>query len=364
MDLIVDGIIYYYQKYGGISRIFTEVLPQLCNLEPDLNISLLTHPQGSSENLPEHSQIILHSLPNFFRYFRPHRLWNPYYPLLSQLAARSILGCSKGKIWLSTYYTSPICWEGPKVVFVHDFIFEKFRLSYWLNDLSQIDIWIRNKAVAIAGATRNDLFDIYDGPRHKTSVVYLAPKPLFTLLDGVQKSFQGKFILYVGARGHYKDFDTFLRTYAVWPGRFDIELICVGGGKWTEQERQFIVQYGLSNRISLLHHVNDQDLCQLYNEALAFINSSKYEGFGLPLLEAMACGCPIVASRIPSSVEVARDIPFYFTPGNIEELIVALDQVVAKGRTLSRTEEGLALTRQFSWKNTAGKILKIFRSLD
>jgi glycosyltransferase involved in cell wall biosynthesis len=114
----------------------------------------------------------------------------------------------------------------------------------------------------------------------------------------------------------------------------------------------------LGNQITLFPQVDELHLCRLYNQASAFIYTSQYEGFGIPLLEAMACGCPVIASKIPSSVEVAGDIPIYFTPGNMDELIVALDQAVNEGPTSPRTAEGLALVRQYSWENTARDFLQ------
>ena len=238
MELIVDGIVYFYQKYGGISRFYTETLPLMCNLKPDLNITLLTHPNVSMESLPVHEHIFFRSIPDVYRYIRPHRFWHKYYSQLCQLAARPFLGRSKGKIWLSTYYTSPIAWVGPQIVFAHDFILEKYRTRYWQNELSYADETIRMKATAIAKAdlvicisetTRQDLLKLYQIPFHKTAVVHLAYKSSFTLIYGMRDQQMGKYILFVGNRGYYKDFDLLLRSYANWPGRFKINLVCVGG---------------------------------------------------------------------------------------------------------------------------------------
>jgi len=372
MDLIVDGIIYLYQKYGGISGLFTEILPRICNLEPELTTTLLTHPKGTPDNLPRHERIIIRSIPDVYRYIRPHRFWHTYYSQFCQLAARPLLGRSKRKIWLSTYYTSPIAWSGPQIVFAYDFIYEKYRTLYWHNELSYADELIRNKVAAIANAdlvicisetTRQDLLELYHVPFHKTAVVHLAHKSSFTLMDQISDKQKEKCILYVGNRNKYKDFDILLRSYANWPSRFEIGLVCAGGGDWTDPEKQELSRYGLDNQVTLFPQVDDLHLCRLYNQASAFIYPSQYEGFGIPLLEAMACGCPVIASRIPSSVEVAGDVPNYFTPGNMDELIAALDRAVSEGRTSLRTAEGLAIVRQYSWENTALGFLQAFRSL-
>jgi len=373
LDLIVDGIIYLNQKFGGISRIYTETLPRLCDLEPELTITLLAYPKVSPERLPQHKRITLRSIPDVYRHIRPYRFWRPYYSQLSKLATRALLGRSKGKIWCSTYYTSPIAWAGPQVFVAYDFVYEKYRQEYWQNELSGADKVIQNKAAAISKAdlviciseaTRQDLMELYHVPDHKAVVVHLAHKSSFTLLDEAVDLQKDKFLLYVGNRIRYKRFDILLRAYANWPSRFKIGLVCVGGGEWTDPEKQELSRYGLDNHVTLLPQVDDQHLCRLYNQASAFIYPSQYEGFGIPLLEAMACGCPIIASRIPSSVEVAESVPFFFTPGNLDELLVALDQAMSEGRSTPRTTEGLALARHFSWENTARGFLQALRALE
>jgi glycosyltransferase involved in cell wall biosynthesis len=372
LELIVDGIIYLYQKYGGISQLYTEILPRLCELDPELTITLLIHPYGSPDCLPQLERIIHQSIPDVYRFFRPHRFWNHYYSQLCQLAVRAFLGKSKGRIWMSTYYTVPIAWAGSQVFVAYDFIYEKYRTKYWQNELSSADETIRNKKNAISKAdlvicisetTRQDLMELYHVPIHKTAVVHLAHKSSFTLMDGISNEQKDKFILYVGNRYKYKDFDLLLRSYANWSGRFEIPLICAGGGEWTDLEEQSIIHYGLDKRVSLFPQVDDLNLCKLYNQASLFIFPSQYEGFGIPLLEAMACGCPVIASRIPSSIEIAGDIPIYFAPGNMDELMGALDQAISEGRITPRTIEGLELVRQYSWEITAQGFLKAIRSV-
>jgi alpha-1,3-rhamnosyl/mannosyltransferase len=101
----------------------------------------------------------------------------------------------------------------------------------------------------------------------------------------------------------------------------------------------------------------------LYNQAAAFVHPSLYEGFGIPLLEAMACGCPVVASRIPTTREVAGDCPIYFDPMQPDELITALDVALAEGRNSERVRRGLEWVKQYSWDRTARETLQVYRAL-
>ena len=108
---------------------------------------------------------------------------------------------------------------------------------------------------------------------------------------------------------------------------------------------------------------DDKGLCKLYNGAAAFIYPSLYEGFGIPLLEAMSCGCPIIASRIPSTLEVAKDVPIYFEPLEVEQLLAALNQILEEGRESDRVRRGHQVTQEYSWNKTAQETLGVYQSL-
>jgi predicted O-methyltransferase YrrM len=99
----------------------------------------------------------------------------------------------------------------------------------------------------------------------------------------------------------------------------------------------------------------------LYNEAAAFVYPSYGEGFGIPLLEAMACGCPVVASDIPSSREVAGDCPLYFAPSEPESLSDIFSAVLGESRDSKRVREGLLLANGYSWDKTAAQTLDVYR---
>ena len=127
-------------------------------------------------------------------------------------------------------------------------------------------------------------------------------------------------MLYVGRRSHYKNFSTLLQAYSVWKHRNEITLAAVGPPGSRVEEQQ-LAKLGIHDRVHYLTNVNDEELCLLYNEAIAFVYPSLYEGFGVPLLEAMASGCPIIASRIPATIEVAGECPVYFEATEVGSLL-------------------------------------------
>ena len=134
----------------------------------------------------------------------------------------------------------------------------------------------------------------------------------------------------MGTRGQHKNFLLLLEAYARWDRRSELSLVAVGA-PWSNDEVHHLEIRGVSDRVHLLTDVDDERLCRLYNCAAALVYPSLYEGFGVPLLEAMACGCPIIASRIPSTIEVAGECPIYVEPTEPEDLIEAFDTAVAEG---------------------------------
>jgi len=117
---------------------------------------------------------------------------------------------------------------------------------------------------------------------------------------------------------------------------------------------------GIQNRVHLLTDVDDEELCRLYDQADAFVYPSLYEGFGIPLLEAMACGCPVVASRIPSTIEVAGMCPVYFESAEVESLLAAFDMALSEGRDSERVRSGFERVKSYSWDKTAKQTLEVY----
>jgi glycosyltransferase involved in cell wall biosynthesis len=120
---------------------------------------------------------------------------------------------------------------------------------------------------------------------------------------------------------------------------------------------------GLNDLVVHAGSLDDLGLNQLYNNASALVFPSLIEGFGLPLLEAMACGCPIAASEIPSTTEVAGDCPVYFDPHDPLSLTNALNRVVSEGRDSFRVGAGLQRSGMYSWDRTARAYLDVYEGL-
>jgi glycosyltransferase involved in cell wall biosynthesis len=343
MRIVVDGVIYETQSHGGVSRVFNEILPRLGNLEPGLNISILS------------PNVVKQALPN--------------HPVIKRASLKDI---DTSGIWHSTYYTQPRSWKGPKVVTVHDMTYEYMEREF---NRPSDELFRKQKAqcvrdadavICVSETTRKRVQEIYRIRPERLWVIPHGVSQSFRLLDTSTSSaddpFKTPFFLYVGGRSkRYKNFMTLIDAYHKWSGNQDVALL-VAGKPWTKNEKKKIEHLNLTH-LHLLNDVQDEALCRLYNQAQALIHPSLDEGFGIPLIEAMTCGCPIIASRIPATLEVAGDCPIYFNPNRSDELIQAMDQVIQEGRSSERVKRGFARKEAFGWEKSALQTLDVYQKL-
>ena len=365
--ITVDGIIYELQAQGGISRVYNELLPRLCDL--GASVRLLTAPAQALQPVPGidfvHAGLSVQAVPRGGRGAAGRAL--------AGLRRQALLGTGSGQIWHSTYYTLPRLWRGPQAVTVYDMVHERFPDLFPtpaeddFRRLKRRCVLAAEAVVCISEATRADVLRVYGLAPEKTHVVPLAHSAVFqpgsadtpaAILPGGRP-----FLLFVGRRSHNKNFAALLRAYSRWPGRNRVDLIAVGGEPWTGEEASFLETHGLGDQVHHRPVVDDRELCRLYQSAAAFVYPSLYEGFGIPLLEAMACGCPVVASHIPSTLEVAGDCPVYFDLSDDDSLAGALQTAWDEGRGAARCLRGERRAAQYSWQATAEKMLDVFRAL-
>jgi len=372
MNLVIDSIVYNIQKFGGISRMFNELIPRLLSLEPNLN---LIYYKGKPVKgaLPSEDLARLIDVSRVDKIFRPWRLWHNSYPNIKGSLAKMTMGGTRNKIWHSTYFTELPGWQGKVVVSVHDFAYPIYTEIFNDNRSDQVrqqmedSIAHADRVICISKSTMQELQRFYPKTdNEKLRVVHLGRSEKFKVLSEDELPLSNHlpypFLLFVGKRGHYKNFSALVEAYAAWSENKEIHLIVVGP-KWSEEEKCLFRNEDWFLHVHNLGGVGDDLLIALYNQAKALVWPSLNEGFGLPLLEAMSCRCPIVASRIPVSMEVAGDIPLYFEPGSVDSLINALDQSLQLERLSDRLTQGEIRAREFSWEKAAIKWLDIYREL-
>jgi glycosyltransferase involved in cell wall biosynthesis len=377
VHIVVDALIFQKAPHGGIARLYRELLPQLCALDPELTVELFS--DGPLRGaLPQHARIRLRKLPPVHPTLRPQgRLRKLLYPLrrvagrVWQKARQGYLGDGGGAIWHSTYFTLPGRWAGPQIVTVHDLVPENFP-AFFDDPLEEAGRQQKRRCIEAADAiicvsevTRRLVQAEYRPAVERLYTIHHAPGPAFRRLPPDPGSIFGAppspFLLYVGSRVHYKNFSTLLEAYAGWERRAQVPLVCVGS-PWTEAELRRLRAFGVNGLVTQMSGVDDATLCRLYNRALALVFPSLEEGFGLPLVEAMACGCPIVASYIPSTLEVCADIPIYFDRIDAVACRAALEQARLEGRGSERARRGLAWVQRYSWEQTARLTLDVYRT--
>lgn len=374
LRVAVDGVIYSYQQHGGISRILSSVLPRLCALDEDLRIELWSW-KKLAQPVPEHRHLTHRRVPSLptSRKSRPAAVQR----FLRRLSARAneqlrrrTVAASDADLWHATLYWHPPGWRGRIVTTVYDLKEELFpQLGERRAELLRYKrdaILAADHILCISETTRRDLISCYDIAPRRLSVTPLAIEPdvyRATGATGVSDlGVTGPFILFVGRRDPFKNFDLLMEAYRRWHRRPEIRLV-LAGPPLLASERRKLEDRGIGDRLVHLPEASDSILARLYRSAEALVYPSLYEGFGLPLLEAMACGCPLVAARIPSSTELASGVAVFFEPAEPDSLVEALEAAVTEGRASPRVAEGLARSARYSWDETARSTLEIYRKV-
>ena len=167
----------------------------------------------------------------------------------------------------------------------------------------------------------------------------------------------------MGNRYTYKNFKKLFEALCPVFETSNIHLICAGGGPFTDQEKEMIGKH--RDRVHQ-YSMSDADLQKAYSDALCFVFPSMYEGFGLPVLEAFECGCPVVMSNTSSLPEVGGDAADYFDPMDVESIREAVESVINRGDE-NRSEEALKKRMEqagkFTWNKAADRLYECYKGV-
>lgn len=384
MKVLFDHIVFQKQKMGGVSKALTEMIR---NLPPDI-IPVLAVKQSENVYLKENPQLAQGmegprlTIDNFLggKAFRGRtRLYGilsgagliPSMEAVNMKTCKALMKSGAYDVLQPTQYDSYFLKynKKPFVFIVHDLVPELFP-QYYPSDFPDIkvrDILVRkaDKIVAISDNTKADILARWDIPEEKVAVVHWgAPDVSATVFKRIVPY---KYILFVGERSRYKRFGFFVRqASSFFCNHPDIDLICTGR-PFSDQEKAFLDNLGLRGRFHQMS-VSSEDLFSLYHFAFCFVFPSEYEGFGLPTLEAMACGCPVVLSDSSCFSEIGGDAALYFETSpdggesNLVERLESLASLSDAGRE-AMTTGCLERAAKFTWKETAQKYADIYRNL-
>jgi mannosyltransferase len=265
-------------------------------------------------------------------------------------------------IFHSTYYRLPHNKSIPVVTTVHDFTYEKM-----IGGLpAMVHKWQKYRAiraadriVCVSNNTATDLMRyVPDVDLRKVVIIPNGVSEKFTFKSNIL-DFEN-YVLFVGSRVRYKNFLNAVKAASRVEG---LRLICVGGGEFTTREKIFLNEYLGSNRYEHAGYVTTDELCSYYRKAFALIYSSLYEGFGIPVLEAFRCGCPVVAVDCSSIPEVSGGYASLAASGDASELHKALIAIKDKEYRNDLVCGGLDYSMKFSWGNTGKSMLEVYNSI-
>ncbi len=226
--------------------------------------------------------------------------------------------------------------------------------------------------IAISQSTKESLINLLGIAPQKIRVVHLAVASRFrvvedeALKEGIRRKYAlpPHFFLFVGLLNPRKNGERLIRAYHRLKGKTDLphKLVFVGAKGWLyEDDLALIEQLGLERDIIFTGYVADEDLPLVYNLAEALVYPSVYEGFGLPILEAMACGTPVITSDVSSSPEVAGGAALLVDPYNVDQLAEVMYKVASQDDLRAYlTRRSLRRAEDFSWEKTALETLAVY----
>ncbi len=377
MRILYDYQIFQWQRVGGISNSFINLiqnLPSTAEFQIGIKDSDNVHlkESGLVQVRPFSSE--QNFLTNRYFYGKGYlfRWFSAIFPSINSRVVNrkysiDLLKSGQFDVFHPTFfedYFLPYLNGIPYVFTIHDMITEIFKTE----DILQI----RNKRVlvdrashiiAVSNKTKQDLMDIFNVPESKITVIYHGASEIMPAKDfqvGVNK-----YILFVGQRGGYKNFTPMVKSLLpVLERHQDIKIICTGAD-FSQQERNLFKKNGLKDRI-IHKSPSDAELRILYANALCFVFPSLYEGFGIPILEAWKCGCPVILNKKSCFPEIAKDAAVYFT---LDDDYSDLDKVMEAFLSMSVNEKELLLQRQnkrlldFSWKKSAEMLLDVYKGV-
>jgi glycosyltransferase involved in cell wall biosynthesis len=353
MNILYDGFVYNSSlKGGGISRYFNNIIRML--------------PQEVTPHLPRHPNL----KPLTYQPFRPVRLSQWF----QQRRFQAKIAQSHPTLVHPTYYSTlsytdlKTC-PYPVVLTIWDMIHERF-IQHKASDRSQIQekhqaIQAAQRILCISENTKRDLLELYPIPEERICVTYLASEIDHRHSHGPEPVPERPYFLHVGARYRsYKNFDTLLQALVPVVAKYPDVLLVLVGPPLDDSEKSQIAGLKLTDHITHYGYAPDAHLAKLYRCSLALVYPSLYEGFGIPPLEAMACGTVVVASNCSSIPEVVGKAGLLFDPTSPDELTTQLCHLVAHpAQREAWIAQGHEQASLFSWEKTTAKTLAVYRAV-
>ena len=365
----------FAQAYGGVSRYYCEMirhLPKEVDAILPLRETVNKYLQEEPFNIPE-MKVSVHDF--VCKYF--HGWYMPGVSYLYKIASfilpgflssgeklnRKLLQRHTEDLDFDVYHvTGPnyynkawrkVKGKKPIVVTVHDLIFDKIVKDKRVIRGRRELLNAADAIIAVSEYTKKEIMSFYGIPDSKITVIYHGA----SMSLSAPKEDKG-YLLYVGERGGYKNWEWFVRSVVSMLKDEGFKLICTGK-EFTKKEKKLLFTLGIENRVSA-RFVPDNEMREVFAHASAFIYPSKCEGFGLPILEAWANGCPVVLANASCFSEIARDAALYFNLDDADGLRRSIKLALGEKRA-SLVQKGEAALSRFSWAKTAQNTMNVYK---
>lgn len=312
--------------------------------------------------------------------FEPVGVRIPHYSLREQLVYPGILHKAKLDLMHFPHFNAPIGYRGNIIVTIHDLIlsfypgksigswFKEAAYRFTLNSIAQK----AKRIIAVSAYTKKDLIELLGVDDEKVSVVYNGVDDLFATKCEPERIIEtrnklgipGNYVLYMGLHREHKNLGRLVRAFKELVDTGYEGMLVLGGKEdpRTTEAREAVRELGLKNRVLFSGHLDFSDVVPLMQGAELYVMPSLYEGFGLPILEAMSGGVPVVASKTTSLPEVGGTAARYFHPLRIDEMAETMREVLgSKKLQKEMVQAGYEQVAKFSWEKMAEETLAIYR---
>jgi mannosyltransferase len=343
MLIFYDDIVYSLQKAGGISVMWAHITEQ--NVYKSIHIvhHSAENNEFFKENVGQEYNFIDDKMMTVRRYINPVLKKTQQEPF----------------IFHSSYYRYCGNKYAINITTVYDFIYEFYRhdIKAMAHKLQKKNAVMHSDGViCISESTKKDLQKLYPAYKGMIKVIHCGYDTETYYYEAHSKE---KIILSVGARVSYKRFDI---TVKIVKALIDCKLIIVGGGKLTEDEIA-LLESEIPGRYEKSGYLSNDELRQLYNKAFFLSYCSDYEGFGIPPIEAQACGCPVVCQEKSSIPEVVQDSGVYIDPNNMEESIDRIKLLYDEKYYSQIVQKGLENVKRFSWDKCRDEVTDFYKDV-
>jgi len=363
LRVLYDGMIYHRQRAGGINRYFEKIIDHLPgNIAPEITLTSVP-----MTNFPKSNRLNQHI--KSFHLPRPFRKVSRAIRSVRFEALRMDLAPD---LVHATYYDTLAGYENiesgpPFVVTVHDMTHEKFPELLDRRGrhaaLKQRAIRRADSIICVSKRTRDDLLERYPECANKVQVIYHATSLGTIEPDDWSPENQRPYVLFVGSRAGYKNFNGLLQAFKNVVARIpEVQLRAVGS-HFSDHEQRNIESLGLTNHVIAHDLVSDRRLASMYRKSKLLVYPSLYEGFGLPLIEAMSCGTPVLAANTSCIPEVVQNAAMLFDPQKPDDFIEAICYLLKNSCVCKQLiKDGYKQCQQFSWTEAANRTVNVYQT--